>query len=177
MVTDVAEIRTVRSTIEELQLELRQVVHIPLGAMIETPASALLASELAQVVDFFSIGTNDLTQYVLAMDREHADLAARIDGLHPAVLKLIALTAESAASMNKPIAVCGGLASDPAAVPILIGLGIRELSVVPSMIPQLKSLIRTLSLEPCVRLAQRALRASSAAEVRTMQIMNTRSRV
>jgi phosphoenolpyruvate-protein phosphotransferase len=179
MVTDVAEIRAVRSVIEELRHELDLAESPATGAMIETPASALLAAELARCVDFFSIGTNDLTQYILAMDREHSELAGRIDGLHPAVLKMIAMVVEAATPRKRPVAVCGGLASDPAAVPILIGLGIRELSVVPSMIPQLKALIRMLSLEDCGDLAQRALQSSSAEEVRALsarlQVENARS--
>jgi phosphoenolpyruvate-protein kinase (PTS system EI component) len=168
MVTDAAEIRAVRSAIQDLRREMHIDAQVPVGAMIETPASALLAAELAHVVDFFSIGTNDLTQYVLAMDREHSELAARIDGLHPAVLKMIALTAQAAEGLNRPVAVCGGLASDPAAVPILLGLGIRELSIVPAMIPQLKALIRTMTLDACAELARRALQAGSAEEVRAL---------
>lgn len=168
MVTDAAEVRAVRAIIDELRKEFESGVRMPIGAMIETPASALLASELAEVVDYFSIGTNDLTQYVLAMDREHSDLAARIDGLHPAVLRVIAMTVEGARTHRRPVGVCGGLASEPAAVPILIGLGIRELSIVPAMIPQLKASIRTLTLEACATLAHRALQAGSADEVRAL---------
>jgi phosphoenolpyruvate-protein phosphotransferase len=168
MVTDAAEIRAVHAAIEDVRREMQIDTHVPVGAMIETPASALLANELAHVVDFFSIGTNDLTQYVLAMDREHSELAARIDGLHPAVLKMIAMTAQAGQALNRPVAVCGGSASDPAAVPILLGLGIRELSIVPAMIPQLKALIRTLTLDTCATLARRALQAGSAEEVRAL---------
>jgi len=134
--------------------------------MIETPASAVLAEQIAREVDFLSIGTNDLTQYTLAMDRGHADLAARIDGLHPAVLRLIAMTCEAASKHQRLIAVCGGLASDPTAVPVLLGLGVGELSVVPSMIPQLKQLIASVTLDQCRALAQRALQLESAEAVR-----------
>src|SRR5690606_13422938 len=168
MITDVTEIATVRSVAQEIAAELGLDSLPPLGAMIETPASALLARELAEVVDFFSIGTNDLTQYVLAMDREHSDLAARIDGLHPAVLRMIRLVAEAAKTRQRPVAVCGGLASDPSAAPILIGLGIRELSAVPSVIPRLKATIRALRIDECERIAERALAASTAEEVRAL---------
>src|SRR5690606_5394868 len=133
--TDVTEVQTMRSLLGEIGEDLGLNRLPPLGAMIETPASALLAQELAEVVDFFSIGTNDLTQYVLAMDREHSDLAARIDGLHPAVLRIMRLVAEAASARQREVAVCGSLASDPAATAILIGLGIRDLSCVPSSIP------------------------------------------
>jgi multiphosphoryl transfer protein len=119
-------------------------------------------------VDFLSIGTNDLTQYTLAMDRGHAELAHRIDGLHPAVLNLVAMTVDAAEEQHRLVAVCGGLASEPAAVPILIGLGVRELSVVPTLVPQLKSLIRTLTIDACRALAQRALAMDTAEAVRTL---------
>jgi phosphocarrier protein FPr/phosphocarrier protein len=136
--------------------------------MIETPASAVIADQIAREVDFLSIGTNDLTQYTLAMDRGHADLAARIDGLHPAVLRLMAMTAEAARKHDRQVAVCGGLASDPVAVPVLLGLGVAELSVVPSMIPQLKQLIGTLTLDASRTLARQALEQESAEAVRTL---------
>jgi phosphocarrier protein FPr/phosphocarrier protein len=167
MITDVAEIRAVRAMLESV----RTAVGAPqplIGAMIETPAAAVLAETIAREVDFLSIGTNDLAQYSLAMDRGHAELAARIDGLHPAVLRLISLTCKGAALHQRPVAVCGGLASDPAAVPVLLGLGVSELSVVPTLIPQLKSLIRTLTLDSCREVANRALALESAQQVRAL---------
>ena len=168
MITDPAEIRAVRRMLDEVRRELTIAEPVQVGAMIETPASAVIASRLAREVDFLSIGTNDLTQYTLAMDRGHAELAHRIDGLHPAVLNLIAMTVDAANEHDKLVAVCGGLASEPAAVPILIGLGIRELSVVPTLVPQLKSLIRTLTVESCRSLAQRALALDTAEAVRAL---------
>ena len=166
MITDVEEIRTVRAMIDEIRGELGSRAAVLIGAMIETPSSALLADQIAREVDFLSIGTNDLTQYTLAMDRGHADLAARIDGLHPAVLRLIAMTCEAAGRHQRLVAVCGGLASDPTAVPVLLGLGVGELSVVPSMIPQLKQMISTMTLERCHTLAQHALQLDGAESVR-----------
>lgn len=168
MITDPAEIRAVRRMLEEVRRELGIEAPVPVGAMIETPASAVIAGRIAREVEFLSIGTNDLTQYTLAMDRGHADLAHRIDGLHPAVLNLIAMTVDAGDEHNKLVAVCGGLASEPAAVPILIGLGVRELSVVPTLVPQLKSLIRTLTVEACRALAQQALTMDTAEAVRTL---------
>jgi phosphocarrier protein FPr/phosphocarrier protein len=168
MITDVDEIRTVRSTLDAVRRELSVATPIQLGAMIETPASAVMADRIAREVDFISLGTNDLTQYALAMDRGHAELAARIDGLHPAVLRLIATAANAANTLGKQVAVCGGLASDPAAVAILIGLGVTELSVVPAMIPQLKQLIGTLTMDECKALSQQALAQESAADVRAL---------
>ncbi len=168
MITDPAEIRAVRRMLDEVRRELNISAPVQVGAMIETPASAVIAGRIAREVDFLSIGTNDLTQYTLAMDRGHAELAHRIDGLHPAVLNLIAMTVDAAEEHDKQVAVCGGLASEPAAVPILIGLGVHELSVVPTLVPQLKSLIRTLTMESCRSLAQRALAMDTAEAVRAL---------
>jgi len=168
MITDTAEIRAVRRMIDEVRRELRFTGSIAVGAMIETPAAALLAERVANEVEFLSIGTNDLTQYTLAMDRGHSELAHRIDGLHPAVLRLIATTVAAAEKHSRFVAVCGGLASEPAAVPVLLGLGVHELSVVPTLVPQLKSLIRTLTLDACRSLAQRAVTLDTAEAVRAL---------
>ena len=168
MITDVAEIRSVRAMVEEARREIGRHEPIELGVMIETPASALLAESIAVEADFFSIGTNDLTQYTLAMDRGHPELAARLDALHPAVLRLIARTAHAAQARQRMVAVCGGLASDPAAAPILIGLGVDELSAVPSVIPRLKAIIRKLTLADCTEIARQALEQSSAGAVRAL---------
>lgn len=165
MITDLAELSQVRAILEEVA----QAGGRPcpsLGVMIETPAAALLADQLAQAADFFSIGTNDLTQYTLAMDRTHPELAPRMDALHPAVLRLIERVAQAAHAHGRPMAVCGGAASDQEAVPILLGLGVHELSVVPTFVPRLKALLRQLTLPACQRLAQASLLARSAAEVR-----------
>ena len=167
MITDVSEIAEVAARLDGL-CRARGMARPQLGAMIETPAAAMLADQISRVVDFVSIGSNDLAQYGLAMDRGHAELASRIDGVHPAVLRLIATTTRGAAVHGTPVAVCGGLASDPGAVPLLLGLGVTELSVVPSFIPRLKALLRGLSLEPCRELAQRALQLGTAAEVRAL---------
>ena len=168
MITDVTEIRRVRTHIEQASRRIGRRAPIELGVMIETPASALMSDSLAREVDFFSIGTNDLTQYTLAMDRGHSQLAARLDGLHPAVLRLIARTAEAAHLGQRRVAVCGGLASDPAAAPILVGLGVHELSCVPAAIPHLKALLRELTLEQCRERAQAALVQESAEAVRSL---------
>ena len=168
MITDVSEILAVRSVIDELSAELRLQGRVALGAMIETPAAALTAAVLIGKVDFLSIGSNDLTQYTLAMDRGSAGLARRTDALHPAVLKLMASAAAAANSAGKPVAVCGGVAGDSTAVPILLGLGIGELSVVPALIPALKHQIGGLRIDRCRELAQRCLSLASAAEVRNL---------
>jgi phosphocarrier protein FPr/phosphocarrier protein len=166
MVTDVAEIIAVRAVIDELLAELGSRSPIELGAMVETPAAALMASALIREVDFLSIGSNDLTQYTLAMDRGHPELAGRTDALHPAVLKLVAAAASAGVAAGKLVAVCGGVAADRLAVPILLGLGVRELSVVPAAIPVIKRQVRALRINDCRELALRCLDLASPAAVR-----------
>jgi phosphoenolpyruvate-protein phosphotransferase len=172
MITDLAEIIAVRKIIEELRADLGTPDRIELGAMIETPAAALMASALVREVDFLSIGSNDLTQYTLAMDRGHPQLAARADALHPAVLKLIAAAARAGTAAGKMVAVCGGAAADPLTVPILLGLGVRELSVVPAAIPAIKRRVRSLRIDTCRELALRCLDLASTAEVRALVARN-----
>jgi phosphoenolpyruvate-protein kinase (PTS system EI component) len=168
MISDVEEIQAVRGVLDELCRELGRVEPLSVGVMIETPAAAVLAERIAAVADFLSIGTNDLTQYTLAMDRGHPQLAGRLDALHPAVLRLIARTAEGARAHGRHAAVCGGLASEPLAAPLLVGLGVQELSAVPGVIPQLKARIESVSLSDCRTLAQQALEQPSAAAVRAL---------
>ena len=168
MITDLGEIEAVGRVLEEVRGELGRSESIALGVMIETPASALLAERLAAVADFLSIGTNDLTQYTLAMDRGNPQLAARLDALHPAVLRLIARAAEGARANGRHAAVCGGLASEPIAAPLLVGLGVNELSAVPAAIPQLKARIASVSLSDCRALAAEALKLPTAAAVRAL---------
>lgn len=144
--------------------------HLPsnlqVGIMVEVPSAALLAPILAKEVDFFSIGTNDLTQYTLAIDRGHPVLSAEADGLHPSVLLLIEQTVKAAHAHGKWVGMCGELASDSKAVPILVGLGVDELSVSAGSIPMLKAQIRTLNFEHCKQLASQALRCATATDVR-----------
>jgi phosphocarrier protein FPr/phosphocarrier protein len=168
MISEVEEIQAVRRLLDEVCRELGRAERISVGVMIETPASAVLAERIAAVADFLSIGTNDLTQYTLAMDRGNPQLAARLDALHPAVLRLIARTAEGARAHGRHAAVCGGLASEPLAAPLLVGLGVNELSAVPSVIPQLKARIERLTLSDCRALAAEALKQPSAAAVRAL---------
>ncbi len=165
MVASVDEMIAVRDALDRLRAEL-DVGPVPLGAMIETPAAAATADLIAGHADFLSIGSNDLTQYVLAMDRGNPAVAAGIDGLHPAVLRLIRMTCEGAATRGTPVSVCGGLAADSLAAPILIGLGVRTLSVPPARVPATKALVAGLTLSAAQALAAQALAATSAAEVR-----------
>ncbi|MFT4068546.1 phosphoenolpyruvate--protein phosphotransferase [Paraburkholderia sp.] len=166
MVTDAGELVRIRKRIDELARESGRTEPIEVGVMIEVPSAALLADQLAQHADFLSIGTNDLTQYTLAMDRCQPDLAAQADGLHPAVLRLIAATVEGAAKHRKWVGVCGALAGDPLAMPLLVGLGVTELSVDPVSVPGIKARVRTLDYQLCRQRAQDALALDSAQAVR-----------
>ena len=167
MIVDGIELRAVRAMLEDAAASVGCDVP-PLGVMVETPAAALLAHDLARDAAFLSLGTNDLTQYVLAADRGNPAVAGRIDALHPAVLHLIARAGEAAAVYGRPLGVCGAIASDPAAAALLIGLGVTELSATPAAIPVLKLGIRALTLDDCRALAARALAAGSAADVRAL---------
>ncbi|MDO7899223.1 phosphoenolpyruvate--protein phosphotransferase [Pseudomonas citrulli] len=168
MVTQLAELRLARQMLDEEVRHLGLKQAPKLGIMIEVPAAALMADLFAPEVDFFSIGTNDLTQYTLAMDRDHPRLASQADSLHPSVLRLIARTAEAARTHGKWVGVCGALASDPLAVPVLLGLGVDELSVSVPLIPTIKACVREWNLDECHTLAQRALAQESAEQVRDL---------
>jgi multiphosphoryl transfer protein len=166
MVTDAGELVRVRKRIDELAQALGRTDPIEVGVMIEVPSAALLADQLARHADFLSIGTNDLTQYTLAMDRCQADLAAQADGLHPAVLRLIEQTTRGAAKHGKWVGVCGALGGDPVAVPVLVGLGVTELSVDPVAVPGIKARVRNLDYQLCRQRANDLLALDSAQAVR-----------
>ena len=142
--------------------------NLQLGIMVEVPSIAILAPILAKEVDFFSIGTNDLTQYTLAIDRGHPLLSSEADGLHPSILMLINRTVHAAHAHGKWVGVCGELASDPKAVPILLGLGVDELSVSAAAIPMVKAQIRTLNFDACQQLAMDAMNCATASQVRDL---------
>ncbi|WP_231409504.1 phosphoenolpyruvate--protein phosphotransferase [Ralstonia solanacearum] len=164
MVSDLDEVLVAKRILREEQA--RYPASVKIGLMIEVPAAVAIVEALAQEVDFFSIGTNDLTQYTLAIDRGHAGLASKVDALHPAVLRMIALTVEGAHAHGKWVGVCGALASDLAAVPVLVGLGVDELSVSVPAIASVKAALSRLDFEDCRALARRVLPLGSAARVR-----------
>jgi phosphoenolpyruvate-protein phosphotransferase len=168
MVASLDELRAVRAMLDEVKREMGVVERIELGVMIETPAAAVTGDLIAAEADFLSIGTNDLTQYVLAMDRGNPELAARIDALHPAVLRMIDQTCRGAAKHHRWVGVCGGLASDLDATAILLGLGVTELSTTASIAPEVKAKVRTLSLDTCRDLASQALAQTSPEAVRAL---------
>jgi phosphocarrier protein FPr len=167
MIATVPEFRAARAIAEEERQRLGA-APIEIGMMVEVASAALLADHFAREVDFFSIGTNDLTQYTLAMDRGHPRLASQVDGLSPAVLRLVARAVDAAHARGKWAAVCGGIAGDPQALPILVGLGVDELSVSVPTLPATKAGVRRLRLVDCRRLAQQALEAADAADVRAL---------
>lgn len=168
MIVDPGELRAVRAMLDDIRHDLGVAAPIALGAMIETPAAAILADAIAVEADFLSIGSNDLAQYALAMDRGNPGLSARVDALHPAVLRLIGAAAEGAGKHGRWFGICGGIASDPDAAALLIGLGCDELSSVADAIPHIKDRVRTLDPAACRRLARRACALDSAAAVRAL---------
>jgi multiphosphoryl transfer protein len=173
MVATVDEVRRARLFLDEARASLiaagvRVPGSIEVGMMVEVPAAALMIEAFVPLVDFFSIGTNDLAQYVLAADRGNAQVAALADAMHPSVLRLIDTVARAAEQGGRSVAVCGELAGDPVAIPLLLGLGISELSLAAARIPLAKQAVRATDLGAARRLAARALAAGSAAEVREL---------
>lgn len=167
MIGRVEEWRAAKAILDEVKAA-HPCANLQVGIMIEVPSAALLAPILAQEVDFFSIGTNDLTQYTLAIDRGHPILSAEADGLHPSILQLIDHTVKAAHKHGKWVGICGELAADPKAVPILMGLGVDELSMSPNSIPLVKAQIRTLNYSQAQALAKRALECESGTAVRQL---------
>jgi phosphocarrier protein FPr/phosphocarrier protein len=166
MVADLDELRNVRKMLDEEKAKLGITAPVELGIMVEVPSAAVMARELAAEADFFSVGTNDLTQYVLAMDRMNPALARFVDALHPAVLRLIKMAADGAHEHGRWIGVCGALASAPLAAPVLVGLGVTELSATAKAVPQVKAMLRRVTEAECREAAEEALAQKTAAEVR-----------
>lgn len=171
MVASLSEIQATRAAVDDAKRELDEAgverAHaFEIGIMIEVPSAAVTADLLAPHVDFFSIGTNDLTQYTLAVDRTNPSVAPMADALHPAVLRLISMVIDAAHAHGKWVGLCGELAGDPVAAPVLLGLGLDEWSMNPPAIPLVKERIRTLSVEDSRALAERCLQATSPEQVR-----------
>jgi phosphocarrier protein FPr len=171
MISSVAEVRAAREILAEAQAELSQSgtpfdKSMAVGIMIEVPSAVALADQLAREVDFFSIGTNDLSQYVMAADRTNAGVARLADALHPAVLRLVRATVEAAHAAGIWVGVCGEIAGDPLATPILVGLQVDELSMSPSAVPVVKQAIGALTMPQAVSIAAEAMELENAEAVR-----------
>jgi phosphocarrier protein FPr len=169
MVSTLEDLEAAKAIAAEVRWEL-DARTVEIGIMIEVPSAVIMAAELAQEVDFFSIGTNDLTQYVLAMDRGHPVLAKQADGLHPAVLRMVDRTVQAASSAGKWVGVCGGIAGDPLGALILVGLGVTELSVSIPSIAAIKAQMRRLPRSKAQTLARQAIACRTAAEVRNLHL-------
>jgi len=174
MVTNVAEVRAAKAIYHRVADRLRQrgealpVVLPPLGAMVETPGAALCADALAAEAEFFAIGTNDLCMYTLAVDRGEMEVAELYDSLHPAVLRLIQMTIEGAASHRIPVSVCGEMAANPDMTPLLLGLGLRSFSTNASAVPRVKQAVRGTTIDDCQRLTWQILNQSDVSQTRKL---------
>jgi len=171
MVTVPAEVAAAREIYERVARRLRRRGESlpdklpPLGAMIETPGAALAADAIALEADFFAIGTNDLAMYTLAVDRAEIDVAHLYDPLHPAVLRLMQFAIEAALRLRMPVSVCGEMAGNPKLVPLLLGLGLRSLSMNASAIPRVKQAVRGLDIDDCARFARRVMEQGDPARI------------
>jgi phosphotransferase system enzyme I (PtsI) len=167
MVASVQELREVRRLLVRAMQEVEAAGHpcarhIPLGIMIEVPSAVVMADVLAREAEFFSIGTNDLIQYTLAIDRGNRSMASLASPFHPAVVRMIRQVARAAAVHGVPVALCGAMASDPLAAVLLVGLGLRELSMEAAAIPEIKEALRRVSTIDCERAAEAALALDTA---------------
>jgi phosphotransferase system enzyme I (PtsI) len=171
MITTPGEIRRTREAIEQVARRLaRRGVELaralpPLGAMIEVPGAAIAADAFAAEADFLALGTNDLVQYTLAVDRSDEQVAHLYNPLHPGVLRLISFAIEAAARRRTPISICGEIAGDPRYTALLLGLGLRELSMAPSNLPRVKRRIRDLDLNAAARRAEAIMDQSDARRI------------
>jgi len=173
MIATPDELRAAKAALDRARLEVAAsnqpvAARVQVGMMVEVPSAAVLADQFARDVDFFSIGTNDLTQYTLAADRTNERVVALSDACHPAVLRLIHQVVESGHREDRWVGVCGELAGDADAVPLLLGLGVDELSMAPQRIPAVKAIVRQWSYTRAQQLARQSLTVSSAAAVRTL---------
>jgi phosphoenolpyruvate-protein kinase (PTS system EI component) len=166
MVATLGEVTATKELLQQARLQTGIETPIELGIMVEIPAAALTAARLAPHVDFFSIGTNDLTQYTMAAERGDARLAALLDGPQPAVLRLVHETVRAATAHERWVGVCGELAGEPAAAVLLVGLGVTELSMAPGLIAAVKQALRSVSLADARKAAHAALGADSATAAR-----------
>jgi phosphotransferase system enzyme I (PtsI) len=168
-VSSLHEVRGAKALLEEARTELRErgidTPDVPLGIMIEVPSAAFTASLLAREVDFFTIGTNDLIQYTLAVDRTDERVSNRYEPLHPAVLRLLRQVRRGAVRRGIPVSVCGEMASDPLLLPLLIGCGLTEFSMTPGALPVARRVVRETSAAEMARIAARVLTLGTVEEI------------
>ena len=173
-VSGVEELRDARAAVERAAAALRGrgeiVPPVPIGVMIEVPSAALTADLLSEHADFFSIGTNDLIQYCLAVDRTDDRVSRLYEPLHPAIIRMLRLVARAGKRRGIPVSVCGEMAADPVLLTLLVGLGLTEFSMAPTAIPLAKQALRGLHSDQAARVAARALRARTAAEIEALLI-------
>jgi phosphoenolpyruvate-protein phosphotransferase len=181
MVTTLDEIKQCRDMLEHILMDLRatRVPHdenIELGAMVEVPALVPILEQVLPHVDFLSVGTNDLVQYLLAVDRDNPRVAGMYDPFHPSVLRVLRTIAKAAETASKPVSICGEIAGDHYFTPLLLGLGFRELSMAPVFLPRVKLMVRSFAMEECRSIAAEALAMDSAKSIRTLVREHSRRR-
>ena len=170
LITNLQELKQTRFILHDVMEDLHEESikynkNIPTGIMIETPSAALTAASLARDVDFFSIGTNDLTQYTLAVDRGNELVSTLYSSADPAVLRLIRMVCQDANKAQIETSICGEMASDPEFIMLLLGMGIRTISLAPPMLPEIKQIIRSVTIEECNSVARKALSMNSERQI------------
>src|SRR5438270_13981960 len=182
VVTSVQELRQVKTLVRELRAELdaegiANNPEVPIGIMIEVPSAAIIADILATEADFFAIGTNDLIQYSLAIDRSNENVSYLYEPLHPALLRLIKGVIDAGKAAGIPVSMCGEMAADPIYGIVLLGLGLQNYSMNPSSIPVIKNIIRSVRYKDCKRIAEVALTKKTAQEIEEFVIESVATRL
>ena len=181
MISGIEELRRAKEIVEAAKDQLRTegisfCAHCPVGAMIEVPSAAMTADHLAEEVDFFSLGTNDLVQYTVAVDRGNERIAALFDHLHIGVLRLIQRTIEAGHGAGIPVGLCGEMSRDPLAALLLLGMGLDSFSMAPMGVPEIKMIIREVRFEDAQRLAEEAMALRTKEEIRALLMDALRER-
>jgi phosphotransferase system enzyme I (PtsI) len=171
LITNLQELRQAKMILRDVMEDLDEYAipynaQIPVGIMIETPSSALTAGLLANESDFFSIGTNDLIQYTLAVDRANEHVSTLFSAAEPAVLRLIRSVVQDAYKAGIGLSICGEIASDPEFIMLLLGMGVRTLSLAPPMIPEVKKIVRSVTMEECNELARKIATMDSPRQIK-----------
>ncbi len=170
LIVELSEVRATKKICEEIRSELtarrfRISQEVPIGIMVETPSAAVLADALAREVDFFSIGTNDLIQYTMAVDRGNSKISHLYQHLHPSIIRFLKMIVDAARPAQIPVGICGEMAVDPLSAPILIGLQLDEFSCSPNTVPEVKKIIRSVTYDECKMLAKKILKHSTTEEI------------